>query len=486
MTVITFRNCPFHCQNAFSLAFPNASLFFFLLFALIAFFLLSQIRILLLSHVFFTSTSSCSTSPPLMSNVSSKLQEDVTFLPLPPHQLTGANLTDEERKFWEQPDGLGYRPCIEFGLAYRKASASIFKEKRKFLVVAVSGGLNQQRNQIIDAVVIARILEAALVVPILKLKDEGVLFLKGGLDSKLSKDLPLDLQRLRCKVAFHALRFAAPIREVGEQMARRMWDGGPYIALHMRLEKDVWARNACPSGLGPEYDETIVREIDGRPAAANPCPLNAFQVARLLKGLGAPRSARVYLAGGEAFGGEKAVRPLKAEFPNLRSKDDLALDGELERFANRSSALAAIDFMVSLSSDVFMPSHGGNMGRLMKVQSFFIDGFLSAQITYLMFFPRTALLAAYWNVMRQGHRAYAGHRKYITPNKKIILPMFAEKTLSDEEFSNAVKQIHVGLMGQPIVRTKKSHVISHPVPECMCKRKRKPAPSDSSLFELRG
>ena len=35
-------------------------------------------------------------------------------------------------------------------------------------MVVVSGGLNQQRNQIVDAVVIARILGAALVVPILQ------------------------------------------------------------------------------------------------------------------------------------------------------------------------------------------------------------------------------------------------------------------------------------------------------------------------------
>ena len=35
-------------------------------------------------------------------------------------------------------------------------------------MVVVSGGMNQQRNQIVDAVVIARILGASLVVPILQ------------------------------------------------------------------------------------------------------------------------------------------------------------------------------------------------------------------------------------------------------------------------------------------------------------------------------
>lgn len=87
--------------------------------------------------------------------------------PLPLHPVTG-NVSKEEKEFWEQPDGEGYKPCLDFNLKYRKASARISKERRRFLVVVASGGLNQQRNQIVDAVVIARILEAALVVPVLQ------------------------------------------------------------------------------------------------------------------------------------------------------------------------------------------------------------------------------------------------------------------------------------------------------------------------------
>lgn len=51
---------------------------------------------------------------------------------------------------------------------YQKASVSIVAQKEKFLVVVVDGGLNQQRNQIVDAVVIARILGTSLVLPILQ------------------------------------------------------------------------------------------------------------------------------------------------------------------------------------------------------------------------------------------------------------------------------------------------------------------------------
>ena len=89
------------------------------------------------------------------------------MVPLPVHMVSG-NLSEEENEFWKQPDGQGYRPCLDSSIGYRKRSAMISKEKNRFLVVVATGGLNQQRNQIIDAVVIARILEAALVVPILQ------------------------------------------------------------------------------------------------------------------------------------------------------------------------------------------------------------------------------------------------------------------------------------------------------------------------------
>ncbi|KAK1266835.1 hypothetical protein QJS04_geneDACA016321 [Acorus gramineus] len=172
--------------------------------------------------------------------------------------------TAAEGEFWRQPEGYGYRGCVGPSEGYRRESEALVRGRRKYLMVVVSGGLNQQRNQIVDAVVISRILGAALVVPILqvnviwgdesefsdifdlkhfkkvladdvrvvsslpsthvmtrpvlesrtplhvsaqwirqrysrRLNKEGVLLLR-GLDSRLSKDLPLDLQKLRCKV----------------------------------------------------------------------------------------------------------------------------------------------------------------------------------------------------------------------------------------------------------------------------------------------
>ncbi|KAK9113490.1 hypothetical protein Syun_020287 [Stephania yunnanensis] len=510
---------------------PNFHLFFLSLLTVFAFFGVSKIisltidyddqdSIIKCSPALFHSRQMLSAAALAMTPLSNVVDDVDTaptlsksvMVPLPAHGLDW-NISDEEREFWRQPHGDGYRPCLVFSIGYRRASAKIAKEKRRFLLVVASGGLNQQRNQIADAVVIARILDAALVVPSLQvnliwgdesefsdlfdveffkktlradvrvvsslpsshlipkqpvenqipigvspqwirarflqqLNRDRVLKLK-GLDSKLSKNLPSDLQKLRCKVAFHALRFAAPIRELGNRLARRIWIEGPYIALHMRLEKDVWVRTGCQTGLGQEYDEIIARERNSRPEFLTGrtnmsyvqrrleglCPLNAQEVARLLKALGAPRNARIYYAGGEPFGGTEALEPLKREFPNMITKEALAKGGELDPYANRPSALAAIDYIVSLSSDVFMPSHGGNMGRVM-----------------------------------QGQRTYSGHRKFIMPNKRAMLPFFENKSLPEEEFGKIMRQLHKTSMKPPQFRKyKRVHdVIAYPVPECMC------------------
>uniref|UniRef100_A0A1D1YVG3 O-fucosyltransferase family protein n=1 Tax=Anthurium amnicola TaxID=1678845 RepID=A0A1D1YVG3_9ARAE len=281
-----------------------------------------------------------------------------------------------------------------------------------------------------------------------RLNKEGVLLLR-GLDSRLSKDLPPDLQKLRCKVAFHALRFSDPIQELGNTFAARMRSKGPYLALHLRMEKDVWVRTGCLPGLSHEHDEIVRDERKLRPELltgrsnvtsrerkiAGLCPLNAVEVTRLLKALGAPRDARIYWAGGDPFGGAAALHPLVKQFPYLYNKHNLSLPGELEPFANRSSLLAAIDYIVSENSDVFMPSHGGNMGRTI-----------------------------------QGHRAYAGHRKFITPNKRQMLKYFMDTSLPETEFNRIIKELHQGSLGQPDIRTDKigRDVTAYPVPECMC------------------
>ncbi|KAL8542378.1 hypothetical protein ACS0TY_003301 [Phlomoides rotata] len=420
----------------------------------------------------------------------------------------------EVDEFWKQPDGMGFRPCLDFSGKYRKESLEILKDRTKYLMVVVAGGMNQQRNQIVDAVVIARILGASLVVPILqvnviwgdesefadifdldhfknvlandvrivsslpsthlmtrpveekrtplhaspqwirsrylrRLRRDGVLLLR-GLDARLSNDLASDLQKLRCKVAFDALRFAPRIQELGNKLTERMRSKGHYLALHLRMEKDVWVRTGCHPGLSHDYDEVINNERKARPELltsrsnmsyhdrklAGLCPLNALEVVRLLKALGAPKSVRIYWAGGVPLGGKEALTPLMREFPRFFNKEGLALPGELEPFGKKASLLAAIDYIVSEQSDVFMASHGGNMGHAI-----------------------------------QGHRAYGGHKKTIIPNKRQMLPYFMNSSLPEEEFNKMIYDLHRDSLGQPKLGSSKDggrDVTKYPVPGCMC------------------
>lgn len=52
------------------------------------------------------------------------------------------------------------------------------------------------------------------------------------------------------------------------------------------------------------------------------------------------------------------MQPLAAEFPNLVSREMLAQQGELSPYINKSFALAANDYIVSLNSNFFVPRKG--------------------------------------------------------------------------------------------------------------------------------
>jgi GDP-fucose protein O-fucosyltransferase len=54
-------------------------------------------------------------------------------------------------------------------------------------------------------------------------------------DYRLSNNLEPDLQKLRCRVNYHALKFTDPIRQMGNMLVQRMRSkSNHFIALHLR------------------------------------------------------------------------------------------------------------------------------------------------------------------------------------------------------------------------------------------------------------
>lgn len=187
---------------------------------------------------------------------------------------------------WKSRYSKYYHGCSERRKKFPRARSE--RSSNGYLLIAASGGLNQQRTGITDAVVVARILNATLVVPeldhhsywkddsdfanifdvdhfisslakdvtIVKRVPDKVMrsmekppytmrvprkstpeyYLDQVLpillrrrvvqltkfDYRLANDLDEELQKMRCRVNYHALRFTKPIEELGQKLVMRM------------------------------------------------------------------------------------------------------------------------------------------------------------------------------------------------------------------------------------------------------------------------
>ncbi|XP_060173536.1 O-fucosyltransferase 16-like isoform X2 [Lycium barbarum] len=392
------------------------------------------------------------------------------------------------RDLWSSRNSKFFYGCSNASSKFAKAEA--ITHPNRYLLIVTSGGLNQQRTGITDAVVAARILNATLVVPKLDKtsfwKDSSDFsdifdvdwFIKHlTTDVSIIKDLPLrrgqiwapyrmrvprkcnercyinrvlpvlmkkhavqiskfdyrlankldtDLQKLRCRVNYHALKFADPILEMGEKLVQRMrMSSKHYIALHLRFEPDMLAFSGCYYG-GGDKERTELGKIRRRWKtlhSSNPdkarrqgrCPLTPEEVGLMLRGLGYGKDVHIYVASGEVYGGEETLAPLKALFPKFYSKDTIASKEELEPFSAYSSRMAALDFIVCDESDVFVTNNNGNMAKILA-----------------------------------GRRRYFGHKPTIRPNAKKLNRVFLNRNnMTREEFSSRVRTFQRGFMGEP-------------------------------------
>ncbi|XP_017977697.1 PREDICTED: uncharacterized protein LOC18599846 isoform X1 [Theobroma cacao] len=179
-----------------------------------------------------------------------------------------------------------------------------------------------------------------------KAKVVGLIITDGGCLQSILPPSMSEFQRLRCRVAFHALQFRPEIQILGRRMVERLqaW-GQPFLAYHPGLVRDTLAYHGCAELFQDVHTELIqyrrdqmikqgiINEelsVDSHLRRENgSCPLMPEEVGLLLRAMGYPSKTIIYLAGSETFGGQRLLIPLRAMFANLVDLTSLCSKTEL-------------------------------------------------------------------------------------------------------------------------------------------------------------
>ncbi|KAL5724925.1 hypothetical protein ACHQM5_008127 [Ranunculus cassubicifolius] len=434
----------------------------------------------------------------------------------------------ESPSLWENPYSAttSWKPCAE----RRESGFSELppeNETTGYVLIHAEGGLNQQRIAICNAVAVAKIMNATLILPLLKqdqiwkdqtkfedifdvdhfidylkddvrivrdipewfpdkselftsikrtvknipkyapaqfyidnvlprIKEKKIMALKPFVDRLGYDNVPQEINRLRCRVNYHALKFLPEIEQMADQLAARMRNrtgsSNPYMALHLRFEKGMVGLSFCDfvgtrdeKAKMAEYRKkewprrykngshlwqlALQKRKEGR------CPLEPGEVAVILRAMGYPKETQIYVASGQVYGGQNRMAPLRNMFPNLVTKEELTSKEELDGFKKHVTSLAALDFLVCLKSDVFVMTHGGNFAKLII-----------------------------------GARRYMGHRlKSIKPDKGLMSKSFGDPYMGWATFVEDVVVTHQTRTGLPEETFPNYDLWENPLTPCMCK-----------------
>ncbi|GLJ28493.1 hypothetical protein SUGI_0560630 [Cryptomeria japonica] len=256
-----------------------------------------------------------------------------------------------------------------------------------------------------------------------KMKEHGAVYLT-PFSHRLAEEIDnAEYQRLRCRVNYHALRFKEDVMKLSTSIVNRLRSEEEQAILRKYREQNFAEKRLV-------YSE---RRIIGK------CPLTPEEVGLILNAMGFDNSTRIYLAPGELFGGQRFMKPLHALFPHLENRRTVTSAKDLAAVNADGRALLgpAVDYMVCLLSDIFMPTYDG-LGN-------FANNLL-------------------------GHRLYYGFRSTIQPDRKALAPIFIDLERSrNRNFEALVRLVMQKTpFGGPHKRIHPESFYTNPWPECFC------------------
>lgn len=279
-----------------------------------------------------------------------------------------------------------------------------------------------------------------------KMKEHGAIYLT-PFSHRLAEEIDNpEYQRLRCRVNYHALRFKPHIMKLSNSIVSKLRSQGHFMSIHLRFEMDMLAFAGCFDIFNPK-EQAILKKyrkenfaekklVYDERRAIGKCPLTPEEVGLLLRSMGFDNSTRIYLAAGELFGGDRFMKPFRSMFPRLETHSSVDPSEELRENANGLIG-SAVDYMVCLLSDIFMPTYDG--------PSNFANNLL-------------------------GHRLYYGFRTTIRPDRKRLAPVFIDREKGlVSGFEEAVRRVMLKTnFGGPHKRVPPESFYTNSWPECFC------------------